>query len=75
MSEINELNMEEMNQVAGGARPKEKEGFFIYQIVKGDNLSKIANKFGTTVSKILAANPKIKDKNLIYAGDYIYINL
>ena len=74
MSDINELNFEEMNQVAGGARPQEKAGFFIYQIVKGDTLGKIAKRFGTTVDKLLAANPKIKNRNLIYAGDYIYVN-
>ena len=51
-----------------------KNIFFIYQIVKGDTLGKIAKRFGTTVNKLLAANPKIKNRNLIYAGDYIYIN-
>ena len=74
MSEKNELNMEEMNQVSGGyTRPPEKAGFLIYQIVKGDTLIKIARRFNTTESLIMTWNPKIKNKNLIYAGDYLYI--
>ena len=74
MSEKQELNMEEMEQVAGGyKRPEEKAGFVIYQIQKGDALSKIARKYNTTEAQIMAWNPKIKNKNLIYAGDYLYI--
>lgn len=69
-----ELDLEAMEEVEGGyKRPKEKKGFIIYQIVKGDNLRKIARRFGTTVAKIMAWNPKITDMNLIYAGDYLYI--
>ena len=44
-----------------------------YTIQKGDTLSKIAKKNGTTVEKILAANPYIKDKNKIYAGKTLQI--
>ena len=74
MSEYNELNLEEMEQVNGGyKKPAAKEGYIIYQIVKGDALSKIARKFNTTEAMILAWNPKIKNRNLIYAGDYLYI--
>ena len=73
-NKIVELTAEEMGAAAGGyRRPPEKEGFIIYQIKKGDNLSKLANKFNTTVEDILLWNPKIKNKNLIYAGDYLYI--
>ena len=69
-----ELSLEELEKIDGGyKKPAEKPGFIIYQIVKGDNLSKIAKKFKTTVANILAWNPKIKNKNLIYAGDYLYI--
>ena len=74
MSENKELNLEEMNEVSGGyKKPAAKEGFIIYQIVKGDVLSRIARKFNTTEAMIMAWNPKIKNKNLIYAGDYLYI--
>ncbi len=70
-----ELSLEEMDQVAGGAfkRPDEKKGFQIYQIKKGENLTRIAKKFKTTVAQILKDNPKITNKSLIYAGDFIYI--
>ena len=74
MSEKQELNLEEMGQVAGGfKKPAEKAGFIIYQIVKGDTLSKIAKRFNTTEVMIISWNPKISNKNLIYAGDYLYI--
>lgn len=69
-----ELDLNEMSKVAGGyKRPPEKKGFFIYQIKRGDTLGKIARNFNTTVALIMAWNPKIKNKNLIYAGDYLYI--
>ena len=76
MSEIRELNAEEMNEAAGGyKKPASKVGYTIYQIQKGDTLSKIAKKYKTTQKNIMAWNPKITNKNLIYAGDYLYIKL
>ena len=44
-----------------------------YQVVAGDTLSSIAGKYGTTVVKLLALNPEIKNPNLIYVGQYIRI--
>ncbi|MDN5345470.1 MAG: hypothetical protein PWQ18_1584, partial [Clostridia bacterium] len=41
---------------------------FIYVVKPGDTLYNIANRFGTTVDQILAANPQISDPNLIYPG-------
>lgn len=38
-----------------------------YKIKKGDNLTKIAKKYGTTVDALVKAN-NIKDKNLIITG-------
>ena len=76
MSEILKLNVEEMNEIAGGYRkPAEKFGYVIYQIKRGDTLGKIARMFGTTQKKNMSYNPKIVNKNKIYAGDYIYIKL
>lgn len=43
-----------------------------YTIVKGDTLTKIAKKFGTTVNQLVAWNG-IKNKNLIYAGQKIRV--
>lgn len=39
-----------------------------YTIKKGDTLSQIAKKEGTTVAKLMEMNPQIKDKNLIITG-------
>jgi murein DD-endopeptidase len=44
-----------------------------YQVVSGDNLSKIANRFRTTVPKLVELN-KIKNPNLIYAGQVLKID-
>lgn len=42
-----------------------------YTVVKGDNLTKIARKFNTSVKVLLSLNPQIKNKNLIYPGQII----
>nr|MBP8994108.1 LysM peptidoglycan-binding domain-containing protein [Bacteroidales bacterium] len=42
-------------------------------IQKGDTLSGLANKYGITVSALMAANPNIKDPNLIIAGNSLNI--
>ena len=70
-----ELDMNEMNEVAGGAfKPlPDKRGFIIYQISKGETLGRIAKRFGVTVKDLMNWNPKIVDKNKIYYGDYLYI--
>lgn len=44
-----------------------------YKIARGDTLSGIAVKFETTVSAILAINPRIKNANKIYAGTVINV--
>ncbi|MFI5227112.1 MAG: LysM peptidoglycan-binding domain-containing protein [Candidatus Limnocylindrales bacterium] len=44
-----------------------------YTVKAGDNLGKIAKKFGLTQKEILAANPKIKNANLISVGQVIII--
>ena len=43
-----------------------------YVVKKGDNLSKIAKKYGTTVEQLMKWNP-IKNKNLIYVGQVIRV--
>ena len=43
-----------------------------YTVVKGDNLTKIAKKFNTTVSKLIELN-KLKDPNLIHVGDKLRV--
>lgn len=49
-----------------------KESTEYYTIVKGDNLTKIAKKFGTTVNQLVAWN-NIKNPNLIYSGQKIRV--
>lgn len=44
-----------------------------YTVVKGDTLSSIANRYGTTVAALLTANPNITNANLIKVGQVIDI--
>lgn len=46
---------------------------FIYQIKRGDNLTKIAKANNTTIATILRLNSSIKDPNKIYAGHKLII--
>jgi LysM repeat protein len=46
---------------------------FSYVVQPGDDLSMIANTYGTTVAAILAYNPQITDPNLIYPGEVLQI--
>lgn len=51
--------------------PPEPEKVY-YKVVRGDNLSKIAQKFGTTVSQLVSWNT-IKNPNLIYPGQVLRV--
>lgn len=44
-----------------------------YTVVKGDNLTRIAKKYGKTVKQIAALNPEIKNINLIYVGQKVRV--
>lgn len=45
-----------------------------YTVKKGDTLSEIAVTYHTTVSKLLALNPDITNKDLIYIGQVIVVS-
>ncbi len=80
MTDLNntELNLNEMELAAGGrvgagktetaAKPLPRHGFVIHTITANESLEQIAERFDTTVSEILAANPAVKDKKLIRTG-------
>ena len=42
-------------------------------VKKGETLSEIAKRYNTTVDALMKANPSIKNKNLIFPGQYIKI--
>ena len=45
----------------------------VHIVVKGDNISRIAKKYGVTVEELMAANLQIKNPNKIAIGDEITI--
>ena len=42
-----------------------------YQIQRGDTLSALSRRFGTTIDALMQANPQIQNPNLIYAGQQL----
>ena len=79
MENMEELNLEEMSDVAGGKcggyskKPGAKQGCKIHKVVHGETLSKIATHYGTTVKKIMSVNPELTDASFIVSGCYIYV--
>ncbi|QNO14887.1 SafA/ExsA family spore coat assembly protein [Alkalicella caledoniensis] len=47
--------------------------FVIYVVQPGDSLFKIAKKYGVSLNDLIAANPQIKDPNLIFPGQKIIV--
>lgn len=68
-NEMNKMMENELENVSGGANL----GNGLYLVEKGDTLGAIAARFGTTVKQLQALNPRIKNPNLIYAGEVIRI--
>ena len=61
----------ELENVSGGAASQDK----YYTVQEGDCLSTIADRYNTSVVKLILLNPKIKNPNLIYPGDVIRLYL
>ena len=53
---------------------KKKKGEEVIKIKPGDTLSALAERYDTTVADLMKLNPKIKDANLIYAGDDLVVS-
>ena len=76
VDELMKLNpqIKDKNLIYAGQKIRVKEVNEVYHTVKkGEVLSVIAQKYNTTVDKIMALNPTIKDKNKIYVGQKIRV--
>ena len=73
-----ELNLNEMEEFTGGKGGSKRElhptkYYDVHQIKEGENLTRIAKQYNTTVNALLKANPTITNKNDITAGYWIYV--
>ena len=76
--ENKEMNLNELEVVTGGKGGSKTElhatkYYDVYRIQPGENLTRIARNFNTTVSELVRINKTITDKNDITAGYYIYV--
>ena len=69
LDNIQALNENEVQSVNGGVY---QGACFVYVIKKGDCLSVIAQRYGTTVKTLCELN-NIKNPNLIYAGKKLLV--
>ena len=65
----NILTDAELSEVSGGA---DTVTYIKYTVVKGDTLSKLAKRFGTTVNTLVKINHS-KNPNLIIVGQVLLI--
>lgn len=65
--------MSSPSPVSSGTLPSPVSSATAYVIAAGDTLSTIAQRFGVTVSQILAANPELEDADQIRRGDTLII--
>ena len=55
------------------AQPLERGSNNYYSIIQGETLWGIAWRYGVALTALIAANPQIKNPNLIYPGDQVRI--
>jgi len=76
---MTELNLNEMEQVSGGRGGSPynlppKGGCSVYRIQGGDNLTKIARRYGTSIEFLMNINEGIIiNRNDITTGYYMYV--
>lgn len=65
----------EVNQILNGSKNPQPSTITMikHTVAKGENLTKIANRYDTTVNAILAANPSITNPNRISVGQVLNI--
>ena len=66
-----DILLESVTEIPGG-NTGESSGMISYTVQKGDNLTKIATRYGVTVNAIVVAN-NIVNPNLIYPGQVLVI--
>lgn len=75
IKDVDKISVGQVIKVPTHSEIINKASFKTYTIKAGDNLIKIAQANRTTVDKILNANKKIINKNIVKAGDIIKIPL
>ena len=67
---LTEVPVEDAPQTGSGTDSSAGDAIF-YTVKKGDTLWGIAKQYGVTLTALIAANPQIKNPNLIYPGDRV----
>lgn len=72
LTEIPVSGTEEAGSAGGGAAASSSYSG-TYLVCKGDTLWGIAKRYGVALTDLIAANPQIKNPNLIYPGETVVI--
>lgn len=69
-----ELTAKEIVKAASESKASQVEKKTEYVVKRGDTLWGIANSNGMTLNALIARNPQIRNPNLIYVGDVVYLS-
>ena len=58
---------------SGGSQSSSGSGASYHQVVKGDTLWGLAQRYGLTLTELIALNPQIKNPNLIRVGEEVRV--